>query len=279
MAEAFVYDAVRTPRGRGKKDGSLHEVPAVRLGAKVLEALRDRNGLDTSTVDDIIFGCVDPVGEAGSVIPRAAAFEAGYDTKAPGMQISRFCASGLDAINFGAAKIAQGSRRDRDRRRRGIDESRRHGHVGRGLVHGPVGRPAGLVRAAGHLRRFDRHEVRLFARRRRRLCGGKPEARRQGLGRRPVQELGHPDQGPERPHRSSTATSTCGRRPTCRRWPPSTRPSSCRARWAASTPWPCRSIPRSRRSTTSTMPAIRPASSTARPACCSARRRPARRWA
>lgn len=109
MADAFVYDAVRTPRGRGKKDGSLHEVPAVRLGAKVLEALRDRNGLDTAEVDDIIFGCVDPVGEAGSVIPRSAAFEAGYDNKAPGMQISRFCASGLDAINFGAAKIAQGA--------------------------------------------------------------------------------------------------------------------------------------------------------------------------
>ena len=109
MADAFVYDAVRTPRGKGKKDGSLHEVPAVRLGAKVLEALRDRNGLDTAEVDDIIFGCVDPVGEAGSVIPRSAAFEAGYDNKAPGMQISRFCASGLDAINFGAAKIAQGA--------------------------------------------------------------------------------------------------------------------------------------------------------------------------
>ncbi|MBN9274893.1 MAG: acetyl-CoA C-acyltransferase, partial [Mesorhizobium sp.] len=102
MAEAYVYDAVRTPRGRGKKDGSLHEVPAVRLAARTLEAIRDRNGLDTATVDDIIFGCVDPVGEAGAVIPRAAAFEAGYDTRAPGMQISRFCASGLDAINFGA---------------------------------------------------------------------------------------------------------------------------------------------------------------------------------
>ncbi len=100
---------MRTPRGRGKKDGSLHEVPAVRLAARTLEAIRDRNGLDTSTVDDIIFGCVDPVGEAGAVIPRAAAFEAGYDTKAPGMQISRFCASGLDAVNLGAAKIVQGA--------------------------------------------------------------------------------------------------------------------------------------------------------------------------
>jgi len=109
MAEAYIYDHVRTPRGRGKKDGSLHEVPAVRLGAKVLEALRDRNGLDTAQVDDIIYGCVDPVGEAGAVIPRSSAFEAGYDFKAPGMQISRFCASGLDAVNFAAAKIAQGA--------------------------------------------------------------------------------------------------------------------------------------------------------------------------
>ena len=109
MSDAYIYDAVRTPRGRGKKDGSLHEVPAVRLGAKVLEAVRDRNGLDTSQVDDIIFGCVDPVGEAGSVIPRSAAFEAGYAMSAPGMQISRFCASGLDAVNLGAAKIAQGA--------------------------------------------------------------------------------------------------------------------------------------------------------------------------
>ncbi len=109
MTEVFVYDHVRTPRGRGKKDGSLHEVPSVRLAAKVLEAVRDRNGLDTATVDDIIMGCVDPVMDAGAVIPKAAAFEAGYSTRAPGMQISRFCASGLDAVNFGAAKIAQGS--------------------------------------------------------------------------------------------------------------------------------------------------------------------------
>lgn len=109
MADAYVYDAVRTPRGKGKKDGSLHEVPTPRLGATVLSAIRDRNGLDTSTVDDIIFGCVDPVGEAGAVIPRSSAFEAGYDNKAPGLQISRFCASGLDAINLAAGKIAAGS--------------------------------------------------------------------------------------------------------------------------------------------------------------------------
>jgi acetyl-CoA C-acetyltransferase len=109
MTDVFIYDHVRTPRGRGKKDGALHEVPTPRLAAKVLEALRDRNGLDTSTVDDIIFGCVDPVFEAGAVIPKAAAFEAGYSTRAPGVQISRFCASGLDSVNFAAGKIAFGS--------------------------------------------------------------------------------------------------------------------------------------------------------------------------
>jgi len=109
MTDVFIYDHVRTPRGRGKKDGALHEVPTPRLAAKVLEALRDRNGLDTSTVDDIIMGCVDPVYEAGAVIPKAAAFEAGYSDHAPGIQISRFCASGLDAINFAAGKVAQGA--------------------------------------------------------------------------------------------------------------------------------------------------------------------------
>jgi acetyl-CoA C-acetyltransferase len=109
MTEVFIYDHVRTPRGRGKKDGALHEVPTPRLAAKVLSAIRDRNGLDTATVDDIIMGCVDPVYEAGAVIPKAAAFEAGYSNKAPGMQISRFCASGLDAINFAAGKIAAGA--------------------------------------------------------------------------------------------------------------------------------------------------------------------------
>ncbi|KQS65222.1 acetyl-CoA acetyltransferase [Rhizobium sp. Leaf371] len=109
MTDVFIYDHVRTPRGRGKKDGALHEVPTPRLAARMLEALRDRNGIDTSTVDDIIMGCVDPVYEAGAVIPKAAAFEAGYSTRAPGMQISRFCASGLDAVNLAAGKISQGA--------------------------------------------------------------------------------------------------------------------------------------------------------------------------
>ncbi|MDP4595182.1 MAG: acetyl-CoA C-acetyltransferase [Beijerinckiaceae bacterium] len=108
MPEAFIYDAVRTPRGRGKADGSLHEVSTLSLAAGALEALRDRNGLDTHLVDDIVMGCVDPVGEAGGDIARAGALTAGYGDHVPGVQINRFCASGLDAINFAAAQVMSG---------------------------------------------------------------------------------------------------------------------------------------------------------------------------
>ena len=109
MPDAFIYDHVRTPRGRGKKDGALHEVPSVRLAATALEAIRERNGLDTKLVDDVVLGCVDPVGEAGGDIARAAVFAADYGHHVPGIQINRFCASGLDAINMGAGQVATGN--------------------------------------------------------------------------------------------------------------------------------------------------------------------------
>ncbi len=108
MPDAFIYDHVRTPRGRGKKDGALHEVTALSLAAQALRAVRDRNGLDTALVDDVVLGCVDPIGEAGGDIARAAAITAGYDEKVPGMQINRFCASGLDAVNMAAAQVMSG---------------------------------------------------------------------------------------------------------------------------------------------------------------------------
>ncbi|MGX1096025.1 acetyl-CoA C-acetyltransferase [Amorphus sp. MBR-141] len=111
MSDAFIYDHVRTPRGKGKVDGSLHEVPAVRLAAGTLTALRERNGLDTALVEDVILGCVDPIGEAGGDIARAAVFVAGYGESVPGVQINRFCASGLDAVNFGAAQVMSGQHR------------------------------------------------------------------------------------------------------------------------------------------------------------------------
>ncbi len=108
MADAFIYDHVRTPRGRGKADGSLHEVTALNLAAQTLEAVRNRNALDPALVDDVILGCVDPVGEAGGDIARAAAIVAGYGDSVPGVQINRFCASGLDAVNFAAAQVMSG---------------------------------------------------------------------------------------------------------------------------------------------------------------------------
>jgi acetyl-CoA C-acetyltransferase len=108
MPDAFIYDAVRSPRGRGKADGSLHEVTALNLAAQTLAAVRDRNNLDTTQIDDVVLGCVDPVGEAGGDIARAAALVAGYGDGVPGVQINRFCASGLDAVNFAAAEIMSG---------------------------------------------------------------------------------------------------------------------------------------------------------------------------
>ena len=108
MIDAFIYDHVRTPRGRGKADGALHEVTALNLAAQALAAVKARNALDPVLVDDVVLGCVDPVGEAGGDIARAAALTAGYGDGVPGIQINRFCASGLDAVNFAAAEIMSG---------------------------------------------------------------------------------------------------------------------------------------------------------------------------
>ncbi len=108
MTECFIYDAVRTPRGKGKKDGALHEVTALELGTQVLKNLRDRNGLDTAIVDDVVFGCVDPVNEQGADIARLAVLNADYAETVAGVQINRFCASGLEACNMAAGQIMSG---------------------------------------------------------------------------------------------------------------------------------------------------------------------------
>ena len=108
MTDAFIYDHVRTPRGRGKADGALHEVTTLNLAAQALAAIRTRNTLDPAMVDDVVMGCVDPVGEAGGDIARVAALCAGFGNSVPGVQINRFCASGLDAVNFAAAQVMSG---------------------------------------------------------------------------------------------------------------------------------------------------------------------------
>jgi acetyl-CoA C-acetyltransferase len=108
MADAYIYDAVRTPRGKGKKDGSLHEITGLNLAVQVLEALRDRNDLDTSKVDDVILGCVTPIGEQGADIARTAVLAAGWAQTTAGVQVNRFCASGLEAVNIATAKVKSG---------------------------------------------------------------------------------------------------------------------------------------------------------------------------
>jgi acetyl-CoA C-acetyltransferase len=109
MTEAFVYDALRTPRGRGKDTGSLHSVKPVSLVVGLLDEVRKRNvGLDPLNVEDVILGCVSPIGEQGADIARTAALAAGYQTSGPGFQLNRFCASGLEAVNVAAAKVRSG---------------------------------------------------------------------------------------------------------------------------------------------------------------------------
>ncbi|MEZ5647023.1 MAG: acetyl-CoA C-acetyltransferase [Burkholderiaceae bacterium] len=108
MSEAYVYDAIRTPRGKGKKDGSLHEVKPINLLAGLLTELQKRNDLDTAAVDDVVMGVVSPIGEQGSVIPKVAALKAGWDWRCAGVQLNRFCASGLEAVNMAAMKVRSG---------------------------------------------------------------------------------------------------------------------------------------------------------------------------
>ena len=108
MTDAFIYDAVRTPRGKGKADGSLHEITPVQLATQVLEAVRDRNSIDTAEIDDVAFGCVSPVGEQGAVITRSAILNAGFAETTAGIHVNRFCASGLESVNIAAAKVKSG---------------------------------------------------------------------------------------------------------------------------------------------------------------------------
>jgi acetyl-CoA C-acetyltransferase len=108
MTEAYIYDAIRTPRGKGKKDGSLHSVKPVSLLAGLMRELQSRHQLDTSLIDDVVLGCVTPVGDQGADIAKIAALSAGWDWKVAGVQLNRFCASGLEAVNMAAQKVRSG---------------------------------------------------------------------------------------------------------------------------------------------------------------------------
>ncbi len=239
MADAFIYDHVRTPRGRGKVDGSLHEVTALNLASQALAAIRDRNGLDTTLVEDVVLGCVDPVGEAGGDIARAAALHAGYGDSVPGVQINRFCASGLDAINFASAQVMAGQH---DMTIGGGVESM--SRVGIGAAGGAWPMDPSLAIPTYFMPQGISADL---------------IATKYGFSRDDVDAYAVESQ--------KRAAKAWDRRRPCSRWR-SCSPRSCRsASSAASTPWRRRRIPTSRRSLTCIMPAIPPASSTAPPRC------------
>jgi acetyl-CoA C-acetyltransferase len=108
MTDAYIFDHVRTPRGKGKADGKLHEITPINLASQTLVALRERNKLDTSLIEDVILGCVTPIGEQGGNVGRIAALNADYAQTVPGLQINRYCGSGLEAVNLAAAKVGSG---------------------------------------------------------------------------------------------------------------------------------------------------------------------------
>lgn len=108
MSEAFVYDAIRTPRGKGKKDGSLHAIKPVNLLSGLMQDLQQRRDLDTAQIDDVVIGCVTPIGDQGSCIAKTAALAAGWDWQVAGVQLNRFCASGLESVNLAAQKVRSG---------------------------------------------------------------------------------------------------------------------------------------------------------------------------
>ena len=108
MSEAYIIDAIRTPRGKGKKDGSLYEVKPITLVTTLLHELQQRHQFDTSKVDDIVLGCVTPIADQGGDIAKTAAIAAGWNDDVAGVQINRFCASGLEAVNLAAQKVRSG---------------------------------------------------------------------------------------------------------------------------------------------------------------------------
>ena len=194
-------------------------------------------------VDDVVLGCVDPVGEAGGDIARMAALCAGYGRRRsrrpdqPVLRLRPRCGEFRGGAGDG------GPARHGGRRRRRVDEPRRHRRLRRRLAGRSVDRAQVLFHAAGHFGRSDRHQVRLLARRRGCLCGGEPAARRQGMGRGPLREIGDPGEGPQWPDHSRQGRAHAPRRPRCSRWRSSSRPSSRWANSAASTRSRSRLIP------------------------------------
>ena len=190
MSEAYIYEAIRTPRGRGKK-GSLYATKPVDLVAGLVAELRLRlPGLDPDYIDDLVLGVVTPIGDQGGDIAKAAAMVAGLPDTVAGVQVNRFCASGLEATNIAAAKVRSGW--DRLVLAGGVESMSRVPMLSDGgaLFDRPGHDLRPLLRAAGHRRGPDRHPGRVHPRGRRRLRRPVPAARRHRVARGQVQAVG-----------------------------------------------------------------------------------------
>ena len=262
MTEAFIYDHVRTPRGKGKKDGSLHQATPVWLLRGLLRSLQSRLALDTALVDDVVLGCVTPVGEQGADIARTAVLDAGWAESVAGVTLSRFCASGLEAVNLAAAKVASGFEdlvvaggiESMSRWTMGSDGGAwfMDPRINSGLGFVPQGVSADLIAT---LEGFSRHDLDAYALQSHQRAAA---ARSAGHFKKSVVPV-HDIAGLTMLAEDETIRASA----TLRRWP-SWSPRSPRwARWA-STPPRCASTRPSRRSRTCTTPATRRASSTAR---------------
>jgi acetyl-CoA C-acetyltransferase len=220
MTDAYIYDAVRTPRGKGRKDGSLHEVTPVRLAVTALQAVRDRNKLDTHLVDDIVLGCVMPIGEQGADIARTASVMAGYAETVSGVQINRFCASGLEATNMAAAQVMSGQ--SQAAIGGGVESMSRVPMGSDGgawavdpavaipMYFVPQGVSADLIATKYGMSRDDVDSYAVESQQRRAKAAWDA-----GL----LQEVDRAGSRPERHRACWLMTSSCARRPPCRRWP------------------------------------------------------------
>ena len=217
MTEALIYDHVRTPRGRGKPDGSLHTATTLHLAATALKAIKDRNHLDSGEVDDVVMGCVDAVGEAGGDIARMGALAAGFGDGVPGRADQSLLRFGARQRQFRRRAGDGRPARHDDRRRRRIDEPRRHRRGGRRLAGRSRARDSRLFHAAGHLGGPDRDQVWLLARRRRRLCRAVAKARRRRLAGRPLQEFARPGARRQWTEPARSRRAHAAQRPTCNR--------------------------------------------------------------
>ena len=198
MNDAYIYDAVRSPRGKGRADGALHEVTAVALSAQMLDALAARNGLQGHAVEDVIWGNVTQVGEQGGCLARSAVLASGLDESIPGLSINRFCASGMEAVNLAANQVRAGA--GRAYIAGGVEMMGRvpMGSDGAAIAVDPASGDEDLFRAAGHFGRYHRHRIRLQSRRCRCTGRGKPAAGGGGLDGRAVQPVGHSHHRPQR---------------------------------------------------------------------------------